>query len=57
MRNAADQWFIVGLSEGYQITFTMASFWSSKVWGWLERGRRIWSVTEYDSTCGLESEP
>jgi hypothetical protein len=45
--NAADQWFITGVSENHQITFTMASFWSSKIWGWLEHGRTIWSVSEY----------
>ena len=45
--NTANQWSIVGIAEHHQITFTMASFWSSKVWRWVERYRPIWNDSEY----------
>jgi cell wall assembly regulator SMI1 len=40
--NAAAQWDIVTLTSGYRITLTMASFWSNKLWAWLDQGRPIW---------------
>lgn len=48
VRNRADQWTLIGLSENREITFTMASFWSSKIWRWLDQGRPIWSDQEYN---------
>jgi cell wall assembly regulator SMI1 len=40
--NDAGQWAIVALAEGVQVTLTMASFWSNKLWAWLDQGRAIW---------------
>jgi hypothetical protein len=45
--NEAGQWFIKGLTEDYTITLTMASFWSNKVWHWLEKQRPIWKTDKY----------
>jgi hypothetical protein len=39
--NEAGQWDIVTTS-GYRITFTMASFWSNKLWAWIDKQRAIW---------------
>lgn len=39
--NEAEQWNIVA-SNGYQVTLTMASFWSNKIFAWIERRRPIW---------------
>jgi hypothetical protein len=37
----SNQWDIVA-SNGYRITFTMASFWTTKIWAWVEKRRAIW---------------
>ena len=39
--NNADQWDIV-TDEGFCVTLTMASFWSNKIWRWIERKKKIW---------------
>jgi cell wall assembly regulator SMI1 len=39
--NEAQQWDIV-TTDGYRITFTMASFWSNKLWAWVDKKRTIW---------------
>ena len=48
--NEANQWSIFGCTQNHRITYTMASFWSSKVWGWLEHNRPIWSSEEYQKS-------
>lgn len=40
--NEAEQWMIVNGNTGYQITFTMASFWTNKILAWIERKRPVW---------------
>jgi hypothetical protein len=40
--NEADQWDIVSYDSGYKITLTFASFWSNKIWAWIDKQRRIW---------------
>lgn len=40
--NEAGQWDIINISTKYRITFTMASFWSNKIWAWLLSRREIW---------------
>ena len=40
--NNAGQWFIVNAETGYRITSTMASFWSIRMWTWIEKRRPIW---------------
>ena len=39
--NDAGQWDILA-EDGYRITMTMASFWSNKIWAWIENGRAVW---------------
>jgi hypothetical protein len=29
------------------VTLTMASFWSNKIFGWLDRKRHIWEPEDY----------
>jgi hypothetical protein len=43
--NAAGQWDIVTASDNARITFTMASFWSNKLWAWIDKGHPIWQVS------------
>jgi hypothetical protein len=40
--NEAGQWFIVDAETGYRVTFTMASFWSVRMWSWIVLRRPIW---------------
>jgi cell wall assembly regulator SMI1 len=39
--NVAGQWDIVA-SDDYRATFTMASFWTTTIWAWVEKRRPIW---------------
>lgn len=39
--NEAGQWDIV-TADGHRITLTMASFWSNKLWAWIDKRRHIW---------------
>ena len=48
--NERDQWFIVNADTGYRITFTMASFWSVRMWSWIELGRPIWFDVHREET-------
>jgi len=41
-KNEAGQWSIVNADTLYQITYTMASFWSAHMWTWLVKRRPIW---------------
>lgn len=40
--NQAKEWSIINKKENYILTLTMSSFWSNKVWHWLEHERSIW---------------
>lgn len=40
--NEAGQWDIVTLAGEGRVTLTIASFWSNKLWAWLDKGRAIW---------------
>jgi len=40
--NEAGQWDIVSAPDGVPVTLTMASFWSNKLWAWIDQGRAIW---------------
>ena len=40
--NQADQWTIVNPSQNYQITQSMSSFWSNKIWHWIKGQKEIW---------------
>ncbi len=39
--NEANQWNIVSDND-FRVTLTMASFWSNKIWAWIEKERKIW---------------
>ncbi len=39
--NEAEQWDIV-TADGFRVTLTMASFWSTRMWSWIEKKRPIW---------------
>ena len=39
--NEAKQWDIV-TADGFRVTLTMASFWSIRMWSWIEKMRPIW---------------
>lgn len=41
--NDAGQWDIVCGATGRRITVTMASFWSNKMWKWIDRRLAFWS--------------
>jgi hypothetical protein len=40
--NNAGQWFIVNADTGYRVTYTMASFWTTRMWTWIGRRVPIW---------------
>jgi SMI1 / KNR4 family (SUKH-1) len=41
--NEAEQWDIVA-ADGVRVTLTMASFWSIRMWSWIEKKREIWKL-------------
>ena len=41
--NEAGQWSVVSEATGYVVTLTIASFWSNKIFAWLDKKREIWS--------------
>ncbi len=40
--NQASEWTILNAEDHYEITLTISSFWSNKIWHWIEQGKRIW---------------
>ena len=40
--NAASQWDILNYDTGFVVTLTMASFWTNKIFAWLDNKRAIW---------------
>lgn len=44
--NSAGQWCIVSVPDEYRITFTIASFWSNKIWHWIDYKRPVWTRWE-----------
>lgn len=44
--NAAGQWDIICINTDYVVTVTFASFWSNKIWGWIDKQRQIWKPWE-----------
>ncbi len=45
--NSAGQWNIIDYSTSYIITLTFASFWSNKIWAWIDKKRKIWCEEIY----------
>lgn len=41
--NSANQWTINAYKSDYEITLSMSSFWSNKIWHWLKNERHIWT--------------
>jgi hypothetical protein len=46
--NTAGEWDIIHKATGSIITHTIASFWSNKIWKWLEEGRPVWTDQWWD---------
>lgn len=42
--NEAGQWNIVNSETGYLVTKTMPSFWSNKIFAWIDSRRTIWQA-------------
>lgn len=40
--NQADQWTITNPASNYEITLSMSSFWSNKIWHWIKDQKEIW---------------
>jgi hypothetical protein len=45
--NEAGKWSIVNSETGFVVTKTMASFWSNKIFAWLDNRRTIWTVEQF----------
>ena len=45
--NNAEQWDILNLDTGFTVTLTMASFWTNKIWAWIDSKRTIWKEEVY----------
>lgn len=41
--NHANEWTILEKENKYELTKTISSFWSNKIWHWLENKNKIWS--------------
>lgn len=41
--NEAGEWTILTNTTNYEITKTVSSFWSNKIWHWIHHGRPIWA--------------
>ena len=41
-RNQANEWTIVNTETSFEITKSISSFWSNKIWHWLEKENPIW---------------
>jgi hypothetical protein len=45
--NATPQWAILNYDTGFIVTLTMASFWTNKIFAWLDKRRTIWKEETY----------
>ncbi|MDP4202512.1 MAG: SMI1/KNR4 family protein [Bacteroidota bacterium] len=41
--NQAGEWTIYNLQDNYEITLTISSFWSNKIWQWIIKNKKIWA--------------
>ena len=53
-KNEADEWDIITLNNHFVITKTIGSFFTNKVWAWIDRGHTIWKEETKDSLPHLE---
>ncbi len=44
--NTASQWNIIHRDDNFVITLTFSSFWSNKIWAWIDKRRAIWKPYE-----------
>jgi len=40
--NSAEEWTILNYNTGYEITLSISSFWSNKIWHWIKYSKKIW---------------
>ena len=40
--NNANEWTIIEKESKYEVTLTISSLWSNKIWYWLEKKKNIW---------------
>jgi hypothetical protein len=40
--NQTNEWSIINKATNYELTKSISSFWSNKIWHWLEKGNTIW---------------
>jgi hypothetical protein len=45
--NKANQWDIINCNDGHIITHTFSSFWSNKIWAWIDKRREVWKEFDY----------
>lgn len=41
--NQAGEWTIFNYKDKYEITLTISSFWSNKIWHWIGQNKKIWA--------------
>jgi hypothetical protein len=47
--NAAGQWTVVAAESGYEVTQSLGSFWSNKIWKWLDQRRAFWTPWPWEA--------
>jgi|MudIll2142460700_1097286.scaffolds.fasta_scaffold26782_2 hypothetical protein len=50
--NDAGQWNIVNSKDNYLVTLSFASFWSNRMWAWIDKRKPIWAP-EYGEVSTL----
>lgn len=45
--NSANEWDIINIKDEFIITHTLSSFFTNKVWAWIDRSRTIWKEEIY----------
>jgi len=48
--NRANEWTIINNETDFVLTLSISSFWSNKIWHWLEGGKMIWSENWWEIT-------
>ena len=41
--NSANEWTILNLTNNYELTVSISSFWSNKIWHWIKQRHEIWA--------------
>jgi hypothetical protein len=53
--NESAQWDLIAAESRYRVTYTMASFWSNKLWAWINQRRAIWQPEVTESKCATNN--